>query len=346
MRIPGQVIEWLLEKDNPPVRYLTLTNLLHKSTAAREVREARSHLMEYEVTRKILRRGDEFWSADEDRAYWKYTGKYWQIIFLGQFLADGGDPRIAGGVNGILKKRGWVTRGGGQCLTANILAALMRLGYGGHRVVMEETEALAKRINHDRGIACTAMDYSLLPKCHMAQPKILLCFAQIPPGGRSPAVAAAIELLVNDLIENQIFIYVPGHQKEWQEILKHTPKKEDLPHGQTVRAWIQAERGRLLRTRRLGQRQPKQGWLRFGFPLHYNSDILEAMHALAVLNIPMDRRLEKPLEAIQAKMTSEGTWILENSLNGKMLVDVEKKGKASKWLTYFGHFVLAHFARE
>jgi len=49
------------------------------------------------------------------------------------------------------------------------------------------------------------------------------------------------------------------------------------------------------------------------------------------------------LEVIRQKMTKEGTWILENSLNGKMLADVEEKGKPSKWLTYFGHHILMHF---
>jgi hypothetical protein len=34
---------------------------------------------------------------------------------------------------------------------------------------------------------------------------------------------------------------------------------------------------------------------------------------------------------------------MENSLNGKMWVDVEEKGKSSKWLTYFALYVLNHF---
>jgi hypothetical protein len=34
---------------------------------------------------------------------------------------------------------------------------------------------------------------------------------------------------------------------------------------------------------------------------------------------------------------------MENSLNGKMWVDVEEKGKPSKWITYFALYVLDHF---
>ena len=343
MGIPADVLEWLLQPENPPVRYLTLTNLLHKPPESAEVRRSRARLMDYSVTQKILRHAGEFSHDGKDRAYWKYTGKYWQLIFLGQFLADGKDPRIAGWAQDLLESRAWVSRTGGQCLTANMLAAFMRLGYGRHPMVAQETEDLAKRVLGDGGIRCTAMDYSLLPFCHMAQPKLLLCFSLIPTEKRSQAVSSAIRLLVANLLDTELFVYVPGHQKEWQEILEHPPKRTALKKGETVKGWIAAERERFLKSRGLGDRRPKQGWLKFGFPLHYNSDIMEAMYSLALLNVPMSPRLKKPLQVIRQKMTKEGTWILENSLNGKMLADVEEKGKPSRWLTCFGHHVLLHF---
>ena len=92
-----------------------------------------------------------------------------------------------------------------------------------------------------------------------------------------------------------------------------------------------------------GERGPKRGWLKFGFPLHYNSDILEAMVALAAAGVPKTRALDKALQAIRDKRTADGTWLLENSLNGKMWVDVEVKGQPSKWITFFALYVLDHF---
>lgn len=343
MEIPDGVADWLLEADNPPVRYLTLTNLLDKSLRSSEVRQARSRLMDYDVTQKVLEHADEFW-GDDDRAYWKYTGKYWQLIFLGQFQADGRDPRIARGANQILGQRAWVTKSGGQCLTANLLAALTRLGYGGHPVVAAETEALAKRIRADGGIRCAAMDYSLLPFCYMAQPKLLLCFAQIPPKDRTPAVTSAIKLLADNLLENEVHFYVPGNRKKWQAILGRQPKRADLPKGQTVKAWVAEQRNEFVAKQGLGKREAKQGWTRFCFPLHYNSDVLEAMYALAAVGVPMQPKLKKPLQVINEKMTPGGRWIMENSLNGKMWADVETKGKPSKWLTYLACHVRRHFA--
>jgi len=337
-------LKWLLEPDNPPVRYLTLTNLLGRPAGDREVRAARAKLRDYELSRAILARTAEFLDEDDDHAYWKYTGKYWQLIFLGQFLA-GQDPRITPLADRILAKTTWVTGTGGQCLTANILAALSRLGYGAHPVVEEQREALARRISAQGGIQCAVMDYSLLPRCYMAQPKLLLCFAQVPPEKRSPAIRAAIRLLVDSLLENEVFVYVPGNRKAWQRILERQPKAASLPKGQTVKGWIARARQSFLSEQGLGEREAKAGWLKFGFPLHYNSDALEAMYALAQLGAPYSPRLEKALLAIERKRSPDGRWTLENSLNGKMLVDVEAKGEPSKWLTFLGRYVLQCYCR-
>jgi len=339
-------IDWLLGEDNPPVRYLTSVHLLERDPGSSEVRDAKSRLMEYDVTRAILEHGSEFWHPAGNtfaKSYQKYHGRFWQMIFLGQFLADGHDPRIAPGVESILEAREFADKRGMQCLTANILCAAMRLGFAEHPIVADELEDLAGRIVRDGGIACEAVGYSLLEHCYMCIPKLIFCLAEIPEGDRSESVAAALELLAGELIENQVHIYVSSHRKAWQEVLAEAPKKGDLPKGETVKAWIADRKERFLEESGYGAREPKAGWLRFGFPLNYNSDVLEALLALAQIHTPMSPALEEPLSVVRSRMTEEGTWRMENSLNGKMWADVEEKGKPSKWLTLAALRVLAHF---
>jgi hypothetical protein len=264
-----QAIDWLLEEDNPPVRYLTLKHLLGKPESAPELVLAKSRLMQYKVTQGILKHGDRFW-GDDDKAYKKYTGKYWQIIFLGQFLADGTDPRIAAGISTILDQQKWKVRlpikDGAQCLTANLLAALTRLGYGEHPVVQREREALAQRVVNDGGIDCGFMDYSLLPYCHMVQPKLLLCFSQVPPARRTPALKSAIELLAGRLLEHEVFVYVPGNQTGWQKVLARSSESGGLPPGRTVKQWVSDQKDAFVLERGPGDLKPKPRWLKFGFP--------------------------------------------------------------------------------
>jgi hypothetical protein len=59
--------------------------------------------------------------------------------------------------------------------------------------------------------------------------------------------------------------------------------------------------------------------------------------------VPAQPGLEKPLQIIRGKRRSDGVWLLETTLNGKMWADVEAKGKPSKWITLFALIVLDHF---
>jgi hypothetical protein len=342
--IPDAVVEWLLEPDNPPVRYLTLTELLGHAASAPDVEEARDRLNDYGPTQAILSQVEQFQDDDAAKSYWKYTGKYWQLIFLGQYRADGRDPRIQGIAERLIESRDWVLiPQGGQCLTANLLSALTLLGYGEHPVVRDATVGLADRLRADGGIDCEVMEYSLLPLCYMAQPKLLLCFAGQAGLRRHPSVSAAIEMLCANLVAHEIFVYVPGNRKEWMTVLEGKPPKDELG-GATVKSWMRRQKEKFLAEKGIGKPTEKPGWLKFGFPLHYNSDLLEALYALALGGAAPSESLGRPLDILRGKMTKDGRWLLENTLNGKMRVDVETKGKPSKWLTYRAWYVLRHFA--
>lgn len=74
-------------------------------------------------------------------------------------------------------------------------------------------------------------------------------------------------------------------------------------------------------------------WFRFGFPLSYWTNVLESAALLADLGYGSDLRLAHAIEFIAEKQDDQGWWGQENSLNGKMWVDIEKKGEPSKWVT-------------
>lgn len=74
-------------------------------------------------------------------------------------------------------------------------------------------------------------------------------------------------------------------------------------------------------------------WFKFGFPLSYWSDILETTDVLVDCGYGNDSRLAEVFQLILGKQDEQGRWKLENSLNGKMWVDIERKGQPSKWIT-------------
>ena len=87
----------------------------------------------------------------------------------------------------------------------------------------------------------------------------------------------------------------------------------------------------------------KPGWLRFGFPLMYQTDVLELLEIFAELRI-RDPRLEDAIGIVSAKRSKEGLWKMQNSFNDKMLVPVEENGKPSKWLTLKALKILEFYA--
>jgi hypothetical protein len=88
-----------------------------------------------------------------------------------------------------------------------------------------------------------------------------------------------------------------------------------------------------------------KGWLKFGFPLMYQSDVLELLGLFASLHIK-DSRLNDAVSLVEEKRTKEGFWIMETSCNGRMQVRIEKKGAPSKWLTLKALQVLQEYRKE
>lgn len=76
----------------------------------------------------------------------------------------------------------------------------------------------------------------------------------------------------------------------------------------------------------------RPGWLKLGFPLMYQTDILEPLLIFKRLNNQYPR-LQEALDFLKSKRLEEGAWKLENSFNCRMLVIVEQKGRPSKWIT-------------
>ena len=54
-----KTIEWLLEKDNPSVRYFALTKLLGRNEADKEVLESKDNIMRIGIVPGILEKQNE-----------------------------------------------------------------------------------------------------------------------------------------------------------------------------------------------------------------------------------------------------------------------------------------------
>ena len=146
--LKADATDWLLEEDNPSVRYFTLTELLDKPQTDSEVQQAKKAIMTTGVVPKILAKQNSDGSWETPSAFYtaKYKGTSWQLIILAELAADPQDPRIQKACEFILKNSQHLeshgfsmataakTGGGRQsgvipCLTGNMVWSLIRLGF-------------------------------------------------------------------------------------------------------------------------------------------------------------------------------------------------------------------------
>jgi hypothetical protein len=81
----------------------------------------------------------------------------------------------------------------------------------------------------------------------------------------------------------------------------------------------------------------KPGWRRFQFPLMYQTDVLEILGILAKLGMlaegVRDERTQEALDLVASRQDEQGRWKLQQTFNGRFVVDIEAKGEPSRWVT-------------
>ncbi|MBI2862906.1 MAG: nitrogen fixation protein NifH [Chloroflexi bacterium] len=306
----NQTIEWLLEKDNPSVRYFTLRHLLDRPDDDQEVQDARGAIMQSEPVTRIL-------AAQDAEGYWVnpgpgYTPKYqstvWQILFLAELGADGRNQQVQRGCEYVLghaqASHGGLSAlaqaqpsGAIHCLNGNLIWALVALGFGDDERVGRAVDWLAGSITGEDferwyalvpgpGFRCGANGGK---PCAWGAVKSLRALANLPPTLRSARVKRATDAAAEFL-------------------LSRDPAKADYPYTERVSG----------------------EWFKFGFPLSYTSDVLEALFVLGEAGYGRDPRLKNAIELVLSKRGADGRWAMKHSLNGKMWADIEVKGKPSK----------------
>ena len=310
--------DWLLEDDNPSVKYLALRDILGKPATSSEVKRARREIMTGGIVPKILSRQSPggYWEKEEDfYIRTKYKGTVWQLIILAELLADGEDPRIKKACEFILnwsqdrESGGFSYRGsrdrGGQhsgvfpCLTGNMTWSLIRFGYLDDPRIRRAVDWITTygRFDDGAGRPPAAWPYDRFEACwgkHTCLPGVvkgLKALAEIPPGKRDKDVGAFI-------------------QNAAEYILKH----------------------RLYKRSHDPSRAAKPKWMKLWFPWIWDVDVLEMLLILTGLGYK-DERMNDALDLVLSKQNEKGQWNLEMTNNGRFQVDIERRGKPSKWVT-------------
>ena len=343
-RVPEATLEWLLGEDNPAISVLTRRTLLGQADDA-AVGRLWARRNDYPPITAILdaQRDDGSWEVPQ-RDYQKYRGSLWQLVFLGELWADGTDERLQRAADYAFSRQkangGWSANPKASyempCLTANVGRGLARMGWARDARVAHALDSIVQGYRTLGFIGCSDMQpFSLNGYCHMLTPKVLMVLGEVPHELWPEGATELRDACVAALRDKEVFRSLPAEFKEFQAEIWPVPKAQ----REQAREAFLAEHAPL-------HYSDKPGWLRFGFPLSYNSDALEALAALVAVSERRRPEYEPAIEAVERAADGPMRWPLKTSFNGKMIGDVECKGAPSKWLTLRALQVLEWFAAE
>lgn len=319
----NKVISWLLEPDNPSVRYFTLKELLGRGESEPDVQEARSSIRDSRPGQKIFSRQnpDGSWESSLNPYLPKYKSTYWTLMLLGYMGMTRKEPEIERAVDYIFqfqREEGgfaefgeeWVKRTKLKaksisdfihqvtlsCLTGNIVSALLRFGYQDDYRIQKALNWLCAIQNPDGGWLCPYWRAHIKDRygCFYGTICCLEAFSLYPEKLRTKKMEDVIKGGAEFLLMHRL--YKADHHR-----FKIINKK----------------------------------WLCLGFPWFYSYDILRGLGVLLKLGYPEDYRIQDAIPVLLKRRTREGKWILEKTPQGRMQADLEKKGNPSKWITLY-----------
>ncbi|MCX6064055.1 MAG: nitrogen fixation protein NifH [Caldiserica bacterium] len=322
--------DWLLEEDNPSVRYFTLRDILDRPQDDTGVQTARREIMHTGMVPDILSRQREpAYLQAFPRFYTnKYEGIVWSLIVLAEFGADV-NPQIKEQceyvltnsqetLNGGFSMHTAQKTGGGRttevipCLTGNMVWSLIRFGYLDDPRLQKGIDWITRYMRFNDGVENTPQvpPYDRLEMCwgkhvcHMGVVKALKALSAIPQERRTTGeIGDTIQKATEFLLIHHIY-----------------KRSHDL------------------------SRISKPGWLKFSFPLMYQTDALEILDILTGLGVE-DSRMDEAMDIVLAKQDTMGRWKTESNYGGdRLLIPMGQKDEHSKWITLRAMRVLKRHA--
>jgi hypothetical protein len=272
---PGNndIVKWLLEPDQPSVRYNALVGLLDIKPSDSEARDALNDVPERGWAKDILscQSSEGIWESGEDLYYPKYTSTIWRFIVLSDLGVSARNSSMRKACELFL--RDYVRSDGGLdspgerrselCVTGNLTRALIQAGYGDDGRVRSALRWLVEHQMDDGGWHCW-------PNIAFGRGTLdcwegLSAFAALPKSRWNASIKHSVEMGAEFYLEHRLF----------------KQGKRYLP------------------------------WLRFHYPVHYYYDILIGLDLMTKLGYSEDRRLRPALEILRDKRRREGFWLMD-----------------------------------
>jgi hypothetical protein len=297
----SDVLNWLLEEDQPSIRYLALTQLLDRPEKDPQVKSAKQNITKVGWAKNIL---DEqlpggCWFHDKSLFNPTFHATFWMLLILSDLGLTKEEPRVA------KASELWMQRnatedggfsesgraGGHLCITGNSARALVKLGHIDHPKVRRAFEWIVKNEANKGGWSCWNFGEKRSGRT-LDSWEPLSAFAVYPRQKWTRSMKLTCERGAEFFLEREL-------------------------HKQGAR-WEQ--------------------WYRFHYPVHYYYDLLVGLDFMTALGYSEDKRLGYAVSLLKEKRREkDGRWNLDANRpeESATLAAFRKKNPHSKSLTPF-----------
>lgn len=307
MNLSSPVIDWLLEPENPSVRYRTLTELLGAPIDDLDVQQARRAILDSQPVKAIFAKmhPDSYWlnrGIGAGVAYASSSSTHFVLAYLAELGLNRTDERIARAVERYLSLAApdrpepapWEIppdyRNHQSCLYAYNLRTFIKLGYREDPRIQERVEVLLNDWRFDGGYLCDRPSFleKRTKSCIRGSQKALMAFAELPEYWESERCLA----LVDYFLRRQV-IY-----------------KNNQP-GKLIR-------GEVITTI---------------FPFVINASLLEPLYALSKMGYGQHPALADAWQVLDAKRDGQGRYSLDRSRQA--IFNAGSNACPNKWVTLY-----------
>ena len=315
-----KLLTWLLEEENPSVRYFTLRDMVGLAEGDAQLGEACTRIMTHGAVPEILalQSAEGWWGNAESMIMPMYTSTAWQVMLLAE---------LGAGLNEHIQKA--------------------------VDMVFSQTQAANGSFPRLEGRFVKHQPMDLF--CNDALISYGLAGVGVSP--QDERMRRALEFLANTLLSGEYGCRFndDGGPCAWGvvkglrvlSVIKETDRTDLMQKAIQTGAEYLFEQVLAKMDFSLKEGNPfSEHWFRFGFPRSYQADVLQMAFVLAKLGYGKDSRLQPVIDFIANKQLPAGRWALEETWN-QLIVPFTKpsKAKPNKWITWQAYFVLAQSGR-
>jgi hypothetical protein len=305
MQRDDPAIRWLLNSNDPSVRYFTLIDLLDKSNRSRDVKAARDQILAGPRVKNLFAGQQAGKRTTKDsfaihpggfgvHPYKKWDGAHWRLVSLVELGIPAHEPRAVAAADQVLQ---WLTGESHRSKIKTIDGRVRRCG-------SQEGNALA---------VCSRLGLTDDPRAQYLAESLIKW--QWPDGGwncdKRPAA-------------NHSSFY-ESLAPLWGLIEYHKTTGDEAALQAAQRTAEMFLRHRLFRSTTTGDVIDPE-WLKLHYPLYWHYDILQALLILSRLRPLDDPRMQEALDIVESKRQPDGCWKAEGFywvMRGKRTSNVE-----------------------